>query len=97
MAEGAGGNTGPFDITILTLLENEERNSNKCFRTDRGDCQPDARFSQRGARGGEGHLAGLARPGADEAAADAAKGRQRPPSSKAPALECQTHGVASNS
>jgi hypothetical protein len=23
MAEGAGGNTGPFDITILTLLENQ--------------------------------------------------------------------------
>ena len=76
MAERAGWNTGPFDITILIFLENKRKIQINVSERSLGDCQPDAGFPQRRMRGGEGHPAGLARPGADEAAAHPAEGGQ---------------------
>ena len=55
MAERAGGNTGPFDVQILILLENKSEIQISVSERTLGDCPSDDRFSRRGLRGGEGH------------------------------------------
>ena len=83
MAERAGWNTGPFDLRIWIFLVNKRKIQINVSERTLGDCQSDAGFHQRGRRSREA-------PG-PVSSLDRVRG------SNAPALECQTPGVASNS
>ena len=81
MAERAGGNTGPFDITILILLVDQVEIQIRVSERTEATVTPTLASPSVGCVAARVHPAGPARRAL----------------SKAPPLECQTQGVASNS